>query len=55
MVLAAAEMMKAQGAKYLYLGGGVTDKSDDGLFVFKSGFSKMRLPVWFYATETKAT
>ncbi len=55
MVLAAAEMVKQQGAKYLYLGGGLTDRYDDPLFVFKSGFSKMRLPIWQYARETKAT
>lgn len=52
MVLAAAEMVKSLGAKYLYLGGGLTDKPDDGLFMFKAGFSKMRLPVYGYETKT---
>ena len=48
MVLAAAELVKSRGAKYLYLGGGLTDEPRDGLFVFKSGFSKLRLPVISY-------
>jgi hypothetical protein len=46
MVLAAAELMKAKGAKHLYLGGGV--KPNDGLFTFKSGFSKIRMPIFNY-------
>ncbi len=46
LVLAACEFVKTIGLRYLYLGGGITDKEEDGLFVFKSGFSQDRLPVY---------
>jgi hypothetical protein len=52
MVLAAAELVRSLGAKHLYLGGGVKAGNDDGLFIFKSGFSKLRLPTWKYETKT---
>jgi lipid II:glycine glycyltransferase (peptidoglycan interpeptide bridge formation enzyme) len=48
LVLAACEFVKSIGIRYLYLGGGVTDKEDDGLFVFKKGFSSDKLPVFSY-------
>ena len=48
MVLAAAEYVKTQGARYLHLGGGVSSDTKDGLFVFKSGFSKTRFPIYVY-------
>lgn len=44
----ACEVMKNKGFKYLYLGGGLTNSSDDSLLIFKSGFSKKRLPVFTY-------
>src|SRR5258706_1934511 len=50
LVLAACEFIKKVGIRYLYLGGGITDKEEDGLFVFKSGFSQDRVPVYTYKT-----
>jgi Acetyltransferase (GNAT) domain len=47
MVLAAAEYAhKNLGATALHLGGGVTPNTNDGLFIFKSGFSSERAPVY---------
>jgi hypothetical protein len=43
--------MKSIGYKYLFLGGGVSDKEDDPLLIFKSGFSKQRLPVYTFKRE----
>ena len=48
MVLAACEFIKLQGIQKLFLGGGITDKQDDGLLVFKSGFSPLKQPVYTY-------
>jgi hypothetical protein len=57
MVLGAAECAKLNGARYLHLGGGLTNSVDDGLFKFKSGFSKLRMPIYryqkSYGPETK--
>jgi len=50
MVMAAAEWAKAAGYSKLFLGGGI--RPDDGLFLFKSGFSKDRAPVYQYETVT---
>jgi hypothetical protein len=36
----AATMAQLSGARFLYLGGGLTSRPDDSLFFFKSGFSK---------------
>lgn len=49
LVLAACDFVKAIGIRYLYLGGGLSGSEDDGLFIFKSGFSKDRLPVYVYS------
>lgn len=51
MVLAACEFVKSINMSKLYLGGGVTDSEDDSLMIFKSGFSKLRLPVYGYNME----
>lgn len=48
MVLAACEYIRSIGIQYLYLGGGITDQSNDSLLLFKSGFSTDRLPVFTY-------
>lgn len=48
LVLAACEFVKSMGVKQLFLGGGVTDRPDDGLLVFKSGFSPLKQPVYSY-------
>lgn len=48
MVLAACEFIRSIGLRYLYLGGGITDSEDDSLFIFKSGFSKLRQPVYSF-------
>ena len=34
---------KAEGYKWLHLGGGLGGDEDDSLFIFKKGFSKLRL------------
>lgn len=44
LLLASAELAKYNGAKALYLGGGITP--NDGVFQFKAGFSDLRLPVY---------
>jgi len=49
LIMAACEFLKSQGIRYFYLGGGTTDKEDDGLLTFKSGFSKDRLPVYVHS------
>ena len=49
LVLAACDFIKSIGIRYLYLGGGITDKDEDSLFVFKAGFSKDRMPVYTYS------
>jgi hypothetical protein len=46
MVAAAIDWARAKGLKRFHLGGGV--KANDGLFLFKSGFSDLRLPVYRY-------
>ena len=46
LLMASAELVRQQGARHLYLGGGVTP--DDGVFTFKAGFSDLRLPVYQY-------
>lgn len=51
LVLAACDFVKSLGIQYLYLGGGATDRAEDGLFLFKSGFSQDRLPVYSYAVS----
>jgi hypothetical protein len=53
MILAVCEYLKANGAKFLHLGGGRTDDPKDGLFVFKSGFSKLTAPVYTYTVNYK--
>lgn len=50
LMLRACEFVKVAGIRYLYLGGGITDKEEDSLFIFKSGFSQLRLPVYSYKT-----
>lgn len=51
MVLAAAEYCKSLGHKRLFLGGGITNDPKDSLLTFKSGFSKLRLPVYSYCVD----
>jgi hypothetical protein len=46
MVKTAMEWSKAQGHKRFHLGSGL--EKQDGLFTFKSGFSKLRAPVYKY-------
>ncbi len=46
LVLAACEFIKKVGIRYLYLGGGITDKSEDPLLIFKRGFSRDLVPVY---------
>lgn len=48
LVLAACEFVKSKNMKYLYLGGGTTPDTHDNLLIFKSGFSKLRFPVYQY-------
>lgn len=48
MVLRAIEWARDNGFKRFHLGGGVRPGEGDGLFKFKSGFSKLRLPVYRY-------
>lgn len=50
MVVAVSEWAREEGYKKLFLGGGV--KENDGLFFFKSGFSKERVPVYRYEIQT---
>jgi len=50
LVLAACEFIKKVGIRYLYLGGGITDKSEDPLLMFKRGFSRDLEPVYVYQT-----
>jgi hypothetical protein len=49
LILAACEHIKTLGYNYLYLGGGLTDKEDDSLLIFKKGFSKQELPVYTFS------
>lgn len=51
LVLAAAEYCKGLGHKRLFLGGGITNDPKDSLLTFKSGFSKLRLPVYSYEVD----
>lgn len=46
MVISAAEFARNEGYKRFHLGGGV--EANDGLFMFKSGFSDLRLPIYKY-------
>jgi hypothetical protein len=46
LVVACAQWCRAQGYKTLFLGGGV--EPQDGLYLFKSGFSKHRASVYKY-------
>lgn len=39
---------KQNGFKEFHLGGGVSPNTDDNLFIFKSGFSKLRAPLFSY-------
>src|SRR5258706_1145897 len=48
LVLAACEFIKKVGIRYLYLGGGITGKSEDPLLIFKRGFSRDLVPVYIY-------
>lgn len=48
MVFDAALRMKAAGYARFHLGGGVTAKPDDSLFLFKAGFSSRRAPLYTY-------
>lgn len=48
LVLASCEFVKSRQMQYLYLGGGITPDTHDNLLIFKSGFSKLRLPVYQY-------
>ncbi len=41
------------GCKTYFLGGGTTSAPDDSLLMYKSGFSQMRVPVYFYRREFK--
>lgn len=50
MVVYVAEWAKERGYKRLFLGGGV--KPDDGLYLFKTGFSKERAAVYRYEVVT---
>ena len=50
MVATAIEWARNAGCKRFHLGGGV--KPNDGLFIFKSGFSDLRLPVYRYKKES---
>src|SRR6266436_2474116 len=51
LVLAACEFIKKVGIRYLYLGGGITDKSEDPLLIFKRGFSRDLEPVYTYKDQ----
>jgi len=51
LVLAACEFIKKVGIRYLYLGGGITDKSEDPLLIFKRGFSRDLVPVYIYKDQ----
>jgi hypothetical protein len=48
MVTAAADYAKSRGCTRLHLGGGLTSDPKDGLYLFKSGFSSLRAPVYTY-------
>ncbi len=50
LVVAAAEWARNAGHKRLFLGGGVMP--NDGLWLFKSGFSRERVPVYRYEVHT---
>jgi len=50
LVVAAADWARGAGYKKLFLGGGVMP--NDGLWMFKSGFSRERAPVYRYEVHT---
>lgn len=51
LVMAACEFIKNKGQRHLYLGGGTTKDERDSLMMFKSGFSKLRMPVYAYEVQ----